>query len=135
MFQWLQYDSQFLLNLAANVNPSMHWSVSDPDLIATWLSADAIKIKQPCFTCGSPDHFATNCPFKATVQSRCGCLPHLLSEVCSQTTPCIRAHTPLKYPCKAIRRHTGDNRTNRHPITIALLQFIKKELRHIDKIT
>ena len=61
-YAWLQYDSQFRLKLAAN--RSLRWSTTDPELIVTWLSADATKVKQLCFTCGSPDHFAPNCPLK-----------------------------------------------------------------------
>ena len=76
-YAWLQYDSQFRLKLAAN--PTMRWSVSDPELIATWLSADATKIKQPCFTCGSPDHFAPNCPLKAPSTA-----PGLRCPVCNK---------------------------------------------------
>ena len=38
-YAWLQYDAQFRLKLASN--PTMKWSVTDPELVATWLSADA----------------------------------------------------------------------------------------------
>ena len=64
-YTWLQYDSQFRLRLAAN--RSMQWLVADPELTATWLSADATKAKQPCFSCGSPDHLAPHFPLKASV--------------------------------------------------------------------
>ena len=37
----------------------------------------------------------------------------------------------LKYLCKAIRRHTGDNRANRHPITLGH----QKELFHQQPIS
>ena len=36
----------------------------------------------------------------------------------------------LHYLCTAIKRHTGENYLNRHPITISLLQFIKTSIFH-----
>ena len=66
-YAWLQYDSQFRLKLATN--SSLRWSFTDPELIATWLSADAAKIKQTCFTCGSPDHFVPDCPLKPSAST------------------------------------------------------------------
>ena len=75
-YAWLQYDSQFRLKLAAN--PSLCWTATDPELTATWLSADAAKIKQLCYTCGSPDHFAPNCPLKPSASD-----PGLRCPVCN----------------------------------------------------
>lgn len=57
---WLQYDIQFRLKKASN--PSMSWSTADPELTATWLSADAILPKINCYLCGSPNHLAPVCP-------------------------------------------------------------------------
>ena len=72
-YAWLQYDSQFRLKLAAN--SSLHWSFTDPELIAIWLSADVAKIKQTCFTCGSPDHFVPDCPLKPSASTSGLCCP------------------------------------------------------------
>ena len=57
---WLQYDIQFRLKMASN--PDMSWSTADPELTATWLSADAILPKVNCYLCGSPNHLAPTCP-------------------------------------------------------------------------
>ena len=57
---WLQYDIQFRLKKASN--PGMSWSTADPELTATWLSADAVLPKINCYLCGSPDHLAPVCP-------------------------------------------------------------------------
>ena len=75
-YAWLQYDSQFRLKLAAD--KFMRWSAADPELTATWLSADATKAKQPCFSCGSPDHLAPHCPLKAQVAA-----PGLRCPICN----------------------------------------------------
>ena len=75
-YAWLQYNSQFSLKLAAD--RFMQWSAADPKLTATWLSADATKAKQPCFSCGSPDHLAPHCPPKASVAE-----PGLRCPVCN----------------------------------------------------
>ena len=50
-----------------------------------WLSADATKAKQPCFSCGSPDHLAPYCPLKASVTAPGLCCPtcnHLGHTAC-----------------------------------------------------
>ena len=75
-YAWLQYDSQFRLKLAAD--KFMRWSAADPELTATWLSADATKAKQPCFSCGSPDHLAPHCPLKVQVAA-----PGLRCPICN----------------------------------------------------
>ena len=75
-YAWLQYDAQFRLKLATN--PGMKWSQTDPELIATWLSADAAKAKPTCFACGNPDHIASDSPLKASEQTL-----HLRSPVCN----------------------------------------------------
>ena len=56
----------------------MCWSAADPELTATWLSANATKAKQPCFSCGSPDHLAPHCLLKAQVA-----VPGLHCPVCN----------------------------------------------------
>ena len=56
-YTWLQYDAQFRLKLASN--PTMKWSVTDPELVATWLSADASKHKPACYACGNPEHLSS----------------------------------------------------------------------------
>ena len=63
-YAWLQYDAQFRLKLASN--PSIKWSDSDTELIATWLSADAAREKPACFACGNPEHLASDCPWKVS---------------------------------------------------------------------
>ena len=73
---WLQYDAQFRLKLASN--PGMKWSDTDPELIATWLSADASKSKPVCYTCGSPEHMSTDCPLKTSQKA-----PGLRCPVCN----------------------------------------------------
>lgn len=55
-YAWLQYDSQFRLKLASN--ESMKWCDTDTELIATWLSADAVRNKATCYTCGSPEQLS-----------------------------------------------------------------------------
>ena len=66
-YAWLQYDTQFRLKLTANRSDS--WAAADPELTATWLSADATKPKTQCFSCGNPDHMAAACPFKSTTSA------------------------------------------------------------------
>ena len=39
-YAWLQYDTQFRLKMASD--STMSWSTADPELTATWLSADAV---------------------------------------------------------------------------------------------
>ena len=59
-YAWLQYDTQFRLKMASD--PSISWSTADPELTATWLSADAVLPRLNCFTCSSPEHMASACP-------------------------------------------------------------------------
>ncbi len=61
-YAWLQYDSQFRLKMA--LNSDLLWSSTDPELVATWLSADATKITTTCYSCGSPDHMSNDCPLR-----------------------------------------------------------------------
>ena len=71
------------IKLAAN--RFMRWAVADPELTAMWLSADATKAKQPCFSCGSPDHLAPYCPLKVSVIApglRCPTCNHLGHTAC-----------------------------------------------------
>ena len=49
---WLQYDIQFRLKKASN--PSMSWSTADPEITATWLSADAILPTINCYLVVAP---------------------------------------------------------------------------------
>ncbi len=76
-YAWLQYDAQFRLKMASN--PDMKWSTTDPELVATWLSADATKRSTICYSCGSPDHLSTDCPLRDagnTPSSRCNSSGH-----------------------------------------------------------
>ena len=75
-YAWLQYDAQFRLKLASN--PTMKWSVTDPELVATWLSADASKHKPACYACGNPEHLSSDCPWKASQTA-----PGLRCPVCN----------------------------------------------------
>ena len=74
-YAWLQYDAQFRLKIASN--PSMSWSVADPEFIASWLTADAIKHKSTCFSCGNPDHLSSDCPLRPSTKE-----PGLYCPVC-----------------------------------------------------
>ena len=74
---WLQYDAQFRLKLSAN--PATSWATADPELIATWLSADVAKQKPVCFSCGGPDHLASECPLRQVDKP-----PGLPCPVCSR---------------------------------------------------
>ena len=76
---------QFGLKLAAD--RFMQWSAADPELTAIWLSTDATKAKQPCFSCGSPDHLAPHCPLKAA--------PGLGCPVCNHVGHTARDHSVL----------------------------------------
>ncbi len=60
---WLQYDRQFRLKLASC--HSLSWASTDPELVATWLSADAARPKRTCYSCGSTSHLSSACPSKA----------------------------------------------------------------------
>ena len=104
-YAWLQYDSQFRLKLAAN--QSMRWSVADPELTATWLSADATKAKLPCFSCSNPDHLAPNCPLKASVS-----VPGLRCPVCNHL-----GHTARD--CSLLSHESTSRVTNQPPVTQA----------------
>ena len=75
-YAWLQYDAQYRLKLASN--PGMKWSDTDPELIATWLSADASKSKPVCYACGSPEHISSDCPLKTSQKA-----PGLRCPVCN----------------------------------------------------
>ena len=77
-YAWLQYDAQFRLKIASN--PSMSWSVADPEFIASWLTADAIKRKSTCFSCGNPDHLSSDCPLRPSTKE-----PGLCCPVCDTT--------------------------------------------------
>lgn len=52
-YAWLQYDMLFHLKIASN--PDMTWAVVNPELVATWLTADATKQKLVC-------HLSSDCP-------------------------------------------------------------------------
>ena len=75
-YAWLQYDAQFRLKLA--LNPTMTWSATDSELIATWLSADAARNKPACYACGNPEHLSVDCPWKTTQKA-----PGLSCPVCN----------------------------------------------------
>ena len=75
-YAWLQYDAQFRLKLASN--PTMTWSATDSELIATWLSADAARNKPACYACGNPEHLSVDCPWKTTQKA-----PGLSCPVCN----------------------------------------------------
>lgn len=79
-YAWLQYDTQFRLKRASN--PDMPWSSTDPELVATWLSADATMT---CYSCNSPDHTLADCPLQDSGSSHC--------PVCS-----ITGHTARNCP-------------------------------------
>lgn len=85
-YAWLQYDAQFRLKMASN--PSMKWSHTDPELIATWLSADASKNKPVCFACGNPEHLSSDCPWKSSHRA-----PGLRCPVCN-----VSGHTAQHCP-------------------------------------
>ena len=71
-YAWLQYDAQFRLKMASN--PGTCWSSINPELVATWLSADATKRTSTCFSCGSPNHMSADCPLRVPPKnsaSRC----------------------------------------------------------------
>ena len=94
---WLQYDQQFRMKLASD--PKLSWSVADPELIASWLSAEATKPKRACFTCGSPDHFSTDCPSRATASTPqlrcpvCNTIGHVARQ-CPSLTPTHKTFRP-----------------------------------------
>ena len=102
-YAWLQYDSQFCLKIAAN--HSMRRSVTDPELTAIWLSADATKAKQPCFSCGSSDHLAPHCPLKASVPA-----PGLCYTVYNNFGH--SAHDCTLLLCESVPRTTTQPHTN-----------------------
>ena len=66
---WTQYDQHFRLKKAAH--RSISWATVDTELVATWLSADATKLKKGCFSCGEASHMAADCPFRLSQQGCC----------------------------------------------------------------
>ena len=74
-YAWLQHDAQVRLKIASN--SSMSWSVADLEFIASWLTADAIKHKSTCFSCGNPDHLSSDCPLRPSTK-----VPGLRCPVC-----------------------------------------------------
>ena len=72
-YAWLQYDALFRLKMASN--PGTCWSSTDPELVATWLSADATKCTSTFFSCGNPDHMSADCPLRAPPKNYASCCP------------------------------------------------------------
>ncbi len=120
-------------------NPDMRWSTTDPELVATWLSADATKRTAMCYSCGSPDHMSTDCPLRPaselTLRYFCA---HLSKKVSHQTIKVYHAgisllhlehglkdptkDTPLlSYLCTGIQRSSRKKTRTRLPIIIPLL--------------
>ena len=104
-YAWLQYDAQFRLKLASN--PSIKWSDTDTELIATWLSADAAREKPACFACGNPEHLASDCPWKGSGTSNSSVLN---CPVCNASGHAARDCPKLGQPAPppADTRHTGE---------------------------
>ena len=100
-YAWLQYDAQFRLKLAST--KSMQWSVADPELIATWLSADATQKKSLCFTCGSPEHLAGDCPQKVQAPNL-----GLRCPVCNSNTHVARDCPQLPTTFRGVTRQTTE---------------------------
>ena len=96
LYAWLQYDTQFRLKLASN--PHACWSSTDPELVATWLSADATKKKSTCFYCGSPDHMSADCPLRASSSIKHSASP---CPVCNSP-----GHTARDCPQLAVDKHS-----------------------------
>ena len=57
---WLQYDLHFRRKLA--LDPSISWSSTDNELVASWLSADTLPPQLACYACGGSNHLASECP-------------------------------------------------------------------------
>ena len=89
-YAWLQYDAQFRLKMASN--PGACWSSTDPDLIATWLSADATKRTSTCF---SSMEALTICQLTA----HCELPPRTLPPAA------LSASSPATWPVIAINWH------------------------------
>ena len=108
---WLQYDIQFRLKKASN--PSMSWTTSDPELTATWLSADAILPKISCYLCGSPDHLALVCPTNTAGKSaglRCPVCSGDGHTARSCSTLASTSHKQQKFPPPGGRKTIPDNK-------------------------
>ena len=118
VYAWLQYDAQFRHKIASD--PSMSWSIPDSELTATWLSADAIKQKQACFTCGSPQHMATNRPLRAPTKSAgircsiCNTVGHAAHDCVTMTLP-----APSKAPAINAANTTSHTTDSTHVDTDA----------------
>ena len=95
LYAWLQYDTQFRLKLTSN--PHACWSSTDPEFVATWLSADATKKKSTCFSCGSPDHMSADCPLRASSSIKHSASP---CPVCNSP-----GHTAHDCPQLAVDKH------------------------------
>jgi hypothetical protein len=94
---WLQllYDIQFRLKKSSN--PGISWSTADPELTATWLSADIIlpKINSIsvgksaglcCPVCNSDGHTAHSCPTLASNSQKSKFFHHPVITKLSLTT-------------------------------------------------
>ena len=82
---------------------TMSWSTADPELMATWLSADAVIPRLSCFTRGSPEHMASACPNKFS-----GTSSGLRCPVCS-----LNGH--LARSCPTLARAPNNQRQQKPP--------------------